>query len=151
MKKFLSVALIFLVMCVSGGVAQAVVHSTRENFNYILKMCVSALKDTDDYVEVIKKGDDKVIALRRQDCDSLQETLEFFMNNSAKGAESMNCILTASCVLMARSAALGYYLDAINAYRAGNSALVEEYRRRMLKANQEAEQFRIEFLNKYGY
>ena len=149
MKKILTVALMTLMLCVVS-VAQAA-HSSRENFNHILKVCVSALKETDDYVDVMKKGNDQVIALRRRDCDSLEETLQFFLHNSAEGAESMSCLLKASCVLVARSAALGYYLDVIKAYRAGNSALVEEYKRRMVKANREAEQFRIEFLNTYGY
>ncbi len=148
-KKFLVIALMTTIILLTDVVQAA--HSTQENFNHILNTCVSALKDTDDYVDVMKKGDDKVISLRRQDCDSLQETLQFFQHNSTEGAESMSYILTARCVLVARSAKLGYYLDAIKAYRSGNSALVEEYKRRMVKANQEAEQYRIKFLNTYGY
>lgn len=150
MKTFLSVAL-FALICLYGSIVQAVTHSTQENFNHCFKMCISAINETADYIEVLKKGNDEVISMRQQDCSSLAESLGFLSNYTAEGAESKICILETRTILLARSLTLGYYLDAMNAYRARNIGLFEEYKRRMAKSSREAEQFRQEFLNKYGY
>ena len=70
---------------------------------------------------------------------------------SAKGTESKVCALETRVMLQSRELALGYYLDAMNAYRAGNAGLYEEYGRRMAKSWNEAERDRQNFRNKYGH
>lgn len=150
MKKFLAVTLIVLI-CVSGGIAQAVVHSTRENFNYVFKTCISAINETEDYSKLIIDGNYDVALIRRRDCDILEDSIGFLSDNSAEGAESMVCALETRVILQARYAALDYYISALEAGVAGKMNVFEEYKRKMLKSIEEAEQFRQAFRNKYGY
>ena len=77
MRKYLLVALIMLI-CVSGGVVQAVTHSTQENFNVCFKMCFSGINDTADYATLINNGNYDVVVIRQRDCDTIQNSLEFF-------------------------------------------------------------------------
>lgn len=150
MKNFFLSALIML-MCVSGGVAQAVNHSTQENFNFVFQICTSAINETADYYDVLKKGNDNVIDLRRRYCKVTEETLSDFMHNSAQGAESKVCVLDTISIIQGRGLILSYYLSAMNAYRAGNMALYEEYRQLLQKSFNEAERDRQNFKAKYGY
>lgn len=150
MKHFLS-AMLTMFIYAACSIAQAVTHSTQENFNYVLKMCISAIYETDDFADVMRKGNDDVIEIRRQDCWRLEEPIGLLSDYSAKGAESRTCALETRVMLQSRGLALGYYLDAMNAYRAGNVGLYDEYGRRMAKAWNEAEKDRQNFRNKYGY
>lgn len=150
MKNFLSTMLVVFI-CASYNVAQAVEHSTQENFNYVFRTCLSAIYETDDFAEVMRKGNDDVIEIRRQDCWRLEESIGVLSQQTAKGAESRTCALETRVMLQSRGLALGYYLDAMNAYRSGNVGLYDEYGRRMAKAWNEAERDRQNFRNKYGY
>lgn len=140
--------MLLMVMWLPNSIGQAVTHSTQGNFTAALKMCVSALNETEDYYEVMKKGDDAVIYLRQKDCERLEESLGNF---KADGAESLTLLLDARLILQGRGMALGYYLSAIEAYRAGKIALYEEYGRRLQKTFKEAENDRKNFRAKYGY
>ena len=147
MKKYV-IAILLLVMFFLNGICQAAVHSTQENFNIALKQCISALNDTEDYYEVMKRGDDAVIYLRQKDCELLEESLGHF---KADGAESLTLLLETKLILQGRGLSLEYYLSAMDAYRAGRIALYEEYRRRLEKSFKEAEIDRKKFRAKYGY
>lgn len=151
MKNFF-LAMLTIFICASCSVAQAVTHSTQENFNYVFKMCISAIYETEDYHALLEKGDDDVVVLRMQDCKNHQENLEFFWSNgTAQGAESLSIMLETIVIMQSRYATLDYFLEAINAYRMGKVGLYEEYGRRSAKAYAEAERFRQDFRNKYGY
>lgn len=150
MKNFLSTMLVVFI-CASYNVAQAANHSTQENFNYVFRTCLSAIYETDDFADVMRKGNDDVIEIRRQDCWRLDESMGTLLDYSAKGKESIVCVWETRVILVARGTALGYYLDAMNAYRSGNVGLYDEYGRRMAKAWNEAERDRQNFRNKYGY
>ena len=138
-------------MCVSGGVAQAVNHSTQENFNYIFKLCISAISKTEDYANLIINSDYDVAMIRRQDCRSLGESIGLLSHTSAKGAESMLCALDTRIILQERYLALDYFISAVDAGMKGKMTLFEEYKRRMGESITNAEQAQQEFKTKYGY
>lgn len=150
MKKFL-LALMFATICAYCSTAQAVVHSTKENFDFVFQICTSAINETSDYYNLLKKGDDNLIDIRRRNCNVLEETLLDFSHTHAQGAESKVCVLDTLLIIQGRGLSLEYYLSAIKAYRAGNMSLYEEYRQMLQKSFNEAERDRQAFRNKYGY
>ena len=150
MKKIL-ISMLIILLCVSGNMAQAVVHSTQENFNFVFHICTSAINETSDYYDLLQKGDDNMIDIRRRNCSVLEETLLDFSHTHAQGAESTVCVLETILIIQGRGLSLEYYLSAIKAYRAGNMALYEQYKQLLQKYFNEAERDRQNFRNKYGY
>ena len=134
------------------SIAQAVNHSTQENFNYCFQMCVSAINDTEDYADLIMNRNHDVAVIRRQDCNTLKETLEFFWHNdSAKGAESLTLMIETTTIILERYLTLDYFISALDAGVAGNMTLFEEYKRKMLQSLESSLRLRQDFKSKYGY
>ena len=151
MKKFFVVAFVILT-CISGNRAQAMDHSTQENFNTVFKICYSAINITADYATLINNRNYDVVVIRLQDCTTLENSLgSFWENGGAQGAESLDLMLSTRILLQERGLTLSYYIDAVNAYQSNNIALYKECLRKMYGYCKSAEQLRQEIRNKYGY
>lgn len=152
MKKIFMAVILFVVVVSKVSIAQAVTHSSQENFNYCFQMCISALNATEDYADLIVKGKYEIAIIRRQECDNLQKSLEFLWHNgSVRGAESLDLMLTSIIILQERYLTLDYFISALDAGVAGNMTLYEEYKQKMLETLESSFKLRQEFRAKYGY
>lgn len=149
MKKFLSIVTIML-MCASGGVAQAVVHSTQAEFNSALTVSVSALNETAEYSNPINSGDYSGVVAYRDNCSNQSHILNCWLDN-LNGKEAVECIMLADIVVMERAKTLNCYIDVVNAFRSNKTNIYKEYIKKMYTCSQQAEQARQAFRNKYGY
>ena len=151
MKKIFAVASIMLLFA-SCNVAQAVEHSTQEDFNVIWRASVTAINETADYVNLINNVDYDVAVVRLQDCERHEKILEFYWQTPYyKGVEVKECALLATIIMQERGPTLDYFISAVNAYRVNKASLFEEYMKKMSTCNKQVEQSRQEFRNKYGY
>lgn len=143
--------MLFLMTLCNVRVAQAVTHSTQENFNQVFQNCVSAINETSDYTDLINNANFDVVVIRKEDCARHQNILEFYWKEMSHGKEAGECALLATIIMQERGLTLGYYMDAVDAYRSNRMNLYEEYIRKMYAYNKSAEQARQEFRTKYGY
>ena len=127
-------------------------HSSAEEMNYALNQSVNSLRKTDDYASVLTRADYNFFIGKKKIC---YEEFDFIRtirsSGNIGGQEAATCLASAYLILMLRKQFFDSIESYVQAFQSGDESGKRYYEGQYREFYSQAEKWRTQFRQNYGY